>query len=137
MDPAAFLNIAEQFQGSDSEAERRTSIGRSYYALYNILFGSLVSQGVHFTHRGGDHGLLVYYLTQCGHPQAADIGATLRDLRNYRNNADYSMNVMIDTRQSRLVYGKVRSAVNTFRELQQSDMVMVVQRIKALPPRNR
>jgi hypothetical protein len=137
VDPAAFLNIAEQFQASDSEAERRTSIGRSYYALYNILCGSLASQGVYFTHRGGDHGLLVYYLTQCGHPQAADIGATLRDLRNYRNNADYYMNAMIDIHQSRLVYEKVRGAVDTLRELQQTDMATVVQRIKALPRRDR
>jgi hypothetical protein len=136
VNPVAFLDIAEHFQASSSEAERRTSIGRSYYALYNIIFVSLSSQGVNFNRSGDDHARLVYYLIRCGHPRAADIGATLRDLRGYRNNADYQMNAIIDGSQSQLVYGKARGAVVIFREIQQTDLPSVVQRIKALPPYN-
>jgi hypothetical protein len=136
VDPVAFLDIAEQFQTSGSEAERRTSIGRSYYALYNILFRSLSLRGVAFNQSGEDHGRLVYYLTRCGHRMAANIGATLRDLRGYRNNADYDMNVMIDERQTQLVYAKTRGAVVTFRQIEETDFLTVLQRIKALPPYN-
>jgi len=134
VDPVAFLTIAERFQASNSEAERRTSVGRSYYALYNLLFGSFASRGIHFEARGNDHGRLVYYLTQCGYPQASAIGMTLRDLRNYRNEADYRMNTTVDSGQSQLVYGKAKGAVDDFHQLLRTDIAMVIQRIKRLRP---
>ena len=37
MNGADFLEVAKRLEDSPSEAERRTSIGRSYYALYNVL----------------------------------------------------------------------------------------------------
>lgn len=80
MDPAAFLDIAQQWQASDSEAERRTSIGRSYYTLFNILRQSLSSRGVPFRSSGADHGHLVDYLTRCRNQEAARIGGILKDL---------------------------------------------------------
>lgn len=134
MNPADFLRVADQFQASASEAERRTSIGRSYYAVYNVLFRFLSAQGVPFENGGGDHWRLVYYLTNCHHRQAGRIGAALRDLRNLRTDADYRMNLVIDVHQSQLAYQQARSAVNRFNQLPPPDLGNIVQRIKALPP---
>lgn len=134
MNPVEFLDIADRFQASTSEAERRTSIGRSYYALYNILLGSLSSQRVAFENGGRDHGRLVYYLTKCGHRQADKIGGALKLLRNLRTDADYHMNVAIDARQSQLAYQRARTAVDRFNALPQADLHTIVQRIKALSP---
>lgn len=126
-----FLDIANQFQASASEAERRTSIGRSYYALYNVLFGFLSSQGVDFENGGGDHRRLVNYLTRCNDRQAYRIGGALRDLRTYRTDADYDLNVAIDASTSQLAYRQARKAINRFDALQHSpDIQTVIQLIK-------
>jgi len=134
MNPVEFLDVADRFQASTSEAERRTSIGRSYYALYNILLGFLSSQGVSFENGVRDHRRLVYYLTKCGYRQGARIGETLRDLRIIRNDADYHMNVTIDARQSQLAYQRARTMIDRFNALPPTDLHTIVQRIKALPP---
>jgi len=133
MDPADFLNVADQFQASPFEAERRTSVGRSYYALYNVLFAFLSSRGVLFENGGRDHWWLVYYLTNCPHRQAARIGAALRDLRILRIDADYHMNVAINPPQSQLAYRQAGNAVNRFKGLQAADLQNIVQLINALP----
>jgi hypothetical protein len=135
MDPAAFLDIAQQWQVSDSEAERRTSIGRSYYALFNILRQSLSSRGVTFRFRATDHGDLVDYLTRCGNQEAARIGGILNNLRVQRNDADYDMNLTIDTNQSQLAYRSAQEAVDKFNALSQTDLETIITRIQVLLPR--
>ena len=37
MDPLDFLNVADSLRNSGQESERRTSVGRSYFALFNHL----------------------------------------------------------------------------------------------------
>jgi hypothetical protein len=137
MDPAAFLDIAQQWQVSDSEAERRTSIGRSYYTLFNILRQSLSSRGVTFSFRATDHGVLVDYLTRCSNQEAARIGGILNNLRVQRNDADYDMNLTIDTSQSQLAYRRAQDAVDRFNALSQTDLETIITRIQVLPPSRR
>jgi len=48
MDAREFLPIAERMSTSANEAERRTSIGRSYYGLFHVLLGALSDRGVIF-----------------------------------------------------------------------------------------
>ena len=137
MDPAAFLDIAQEWQASDSEAERRTSIGRSYYTLFNILRQSLSARGVHFSSGSDVHRQLVDYLTRCRHREAARIGGMLRDLRIQRNQADYDMNITINTSQSQLAYRRAQNAVDRFKALSQTDLQTIITRIQALPPSRR
>jgi hypothetical protein len=133
MNPVEFLDIAQSLQDSVSEAERRTSVGRSYYALYNVLLEGLTSQGLHFGRSAENHRLLVYYFTQCRDRQASRIGAALRDLRSQRNIADYEMSSMIDTAQSQQAYQQAQKAVDRFNALAQTDLPSLIPRIRALP----
>ena len=139
MDPLDFLGVAERLCLSASEAERRTSIGRSYYALYNLLLASLSSQGVHFENAPGDHARLVYYLLSCADREAALIGAAVRDLRGKRNNADYKMGITVEINDSEFAHKKAARAIDRFRQL--TDLANIVQLIKTLggyqPPRRR
>jgi hypothetical protein len=135
MDPATFLTVADLFQASSFEAERRTAIGRSYYALYNVVLSTLSSQGISFSHTGNDHRQLVEYLFSCGHRQAAHIGSALRDLRVWRNNSDYEMHVVIDVPQSQLAYAKAKQAVDRFNRLPAVDLETMVQAMKRIGPR--
>jgi hypothetical protein len=132
MDPRTFLDVANQLQTSATEAGRRTSIGRSYYALFNTLRVSLESQGISFQKSGEDHRRLVDYLTQCGNGEAVRVGQALRDLRVQRNQADYEMGLTIDARQSQLAYKRAQEAVRRFNTLSPVDMQTIIPRIQAL-----
>src|SRR5713226_6258869 len=134
MDPADFLNVASRFKSSASEAERRTCIGRAYYALYNVLHDALSSQGVSFQATGEDHRLLVYYLTRVSHPDARRIGGDLRDLRVERNTADYKMNLTVSASKSQFVYGKADAAVRRIKGLAADELSAIVREIRTLPP---
>src|SRR5438874_568743 len=133
MDPITFLDVAAQLQSSLSEAERRTAIGRSYYALYNVLRSTLEAQAVPFTQGVDDHRRLTEYLFRCRHRAAARIGATLRDLRILRNEADYEMGITVTRQQSQFAYAQARQAVDRFKALTSTDMQTIIARIKAIP----
>jgi len=134
VNPADFLDIADQLRTSPSEAGQRTSIGRSYYALYNVVYGTLISQGVRLENEGSDHKLLVYYLTTCRDREADKIGGALRDLHSHRIDADYHMQLSIDPQQSEFAYRLARKTVDRFNALGVPDVQRIVQLIRFLPP---
>jgi hypothetical protein len=74
MDARDFLLIADQSRTSSREAERRTSIGRSYYALFNVVLGTLAAKGVVFHESADDHRDLIAYPAKVGHHNAALVG---------------------------------------------------------------
>lgn len=135
MDPADFLQIADHFHASNSEAERRTSISRSYYALYVLIFDTLSSVGVRFEGQNADnHRILVDYLARCLLPRFPTIGEDLKTLRNARTNADYKMAMVIDSRQSEFAFRKARTAVDNFNQLTPRELEAVARCIQYLVP---
>jgi len=113
--PTDFLTIANRFQSSGSEAERRTAVGRSYYAVYNLFVESLSKEGVSFEKNGADHERLLYYLESSKIHEAEKAGLTLNNLRNSRNDADYAMGKSIDPRQSEFAFKRARSTIDEVR----------------------
>lgn len=110
MDPADFLSVAARLRASPSEAERRTSVGRSYYGLYNALrarFGTVAN----LKGNSGDHRELIKYLKKNNDARLQQVGEKLGNLRDMRNDADYGMNFTIDANQSELAYQWAREAV--------------------------
>ena len=134
MNPADFLDVADQFKDSASEARRRTSIGRSYYALYNVVHGSLSSEGARLEGTASDHKLLVYYLTKCSDRDADRIGSALRDLHAYRIDADYDMQVSINDGRSKLAYQLAQSMVTRFNALGPPHIQRISQLFQYVPP---
>ncbi|MBI3697248.1 MAG: hypothetical protein HY238_20735 [Acidobacteria bacterium] len=132
MNAADFLEVAKRLEGSVSEAERRTSIGRSYYALYNVLVDFLSSHGVPFDRNAKDHGRLVRCLMDTKHREADAIGAALRDLRNRRNEADYQMSRFVGPRESNHAYRLARTELDRFIALSPEGRHTIVERIKGL-----
>lgn len=110
MDPADFLSVAERLRASPSEAERRTSVGRSYYGLYNVLWARFRTvANLQGTSR--DHHRLIAYLTENDDARLQQVGEKLKNLRDLRNDADYEMSFTIDAAQSELAYQWSREAV--------------------------
>ena len=110
MDPADFLAVAARFRASTSEVERRTSVGRSYYGLYNVLRARLRT-GANLQGNSGDHRRLIVYLTQNDDARLQQVGEKLKNLRDLRNDADYEMNFTMGAAQSELAYQSAREAV--------------------------
>lgn len=134
INPADFLTLANQLQASTFEAERRTCIGRSYYALYNLLIMPLSDKGVPFKNNADDHGRLVYYLTKCGDRIANNMAMALKQLRNSRNDADYRLKLTIDVSQSQMAYRRAESSVNDFNSLLAGQVQRIADSMRYLPP---
>ena len=134
MNPLDFLSVANQFHTSPEEAERRTSISRSYYATYHVLNQSLSAQKVPFTRRGDDHGLLIHYLAHSGDQRTQTIGGNLRSLRSARGRADYNLGRSIDAFQSQLAYQTADRAIRLFNTIDPNDLQLIANAIKASPP---
>jgi uncharacterized protein (UPF0332 family) len=133
MDARDFLLIADRFRASPCEAERRTSIGRSYYAVFNVVLGALAAKGVAFHKSADDHRDLIAYLAKVGHRDAGYIGQVLNDLRTQRNSADYKMNAVVSVKTSEFVYKKAKGAIETFDAIPSGDLNEIARKIQAIP----
>ena len=104
MDARDFFAIASEFRNSEKEAERRTSIGRSYYGLFNSVIAT-----------------------------ARSVGAILKDLRQHRNDADYNMVVVIDLKTTDFVYQKAAKALKEFDSITLVDLQDIAEAIRSMP----
>ncbi|MCX6621375.1 MAG: hypothetical protein NTY38_09895 [Acidobacteria bacterium] len=133
MDARDFLIVAGQFSASPREAERRTSIGRSYYALFNLILGALAAKGVPFHESADDHRDLIAYLAKVRHGAAGRIGQVLSDLRTQRNIADYRMKAAVPEKTSGLVFEKAKRAIAEFDAIAPADLDEIARKIQAIP----
>jgi uncharacterized protein (UPF0332 family) len=86
-----FLPLATRLAGGPTEAEWRTSVGRSYYAAFHEVRHLFANLG--FTVPKGEqaHAYLWLRLSNCGDTQVEQTGVDLSDLRRRRNQADYDL----------------------------------------------
>lgn len=133
MDARDFFAVAEKLRSSGIEAERRTSIGRSYYGLFHVLLAALSTRGVIFSETPDDHYKLISYLTKGKNRTAASVGNKLKDLRLQRNSADYRLKEVCSTGTSEFVYQKAKKALEEFDALSDSEITTLVETIQRLP----
>ena len=112
MDPLEFLSVADNLCESREESERRTSVGRSYFALFNHLRIKL--DGItRIPTTPEAHQAVVYYLTRANNRNLSSVGQSLRDLRSSRNVADYELeDTVVDQYYSRVALTRAKNAVN-------------------------
>ena len=132
MDGRRFFEVADRLRASASEAERRTSISRSYYALFNVVLGVLSAQGVIFRETPDDHYTLISYLNKAHNRTAGLVGSALKDLRLEPNRADYDMKATVDARTSEFLYLKATRAIAQFDAIPPPDLQEIVVRIQQL-----
>jgi len=133
MNAREFFPIAERMSTSANEAERRTSIGRSYYGLFHVLLGALSDRGIIFRETPDDHQNLIVYLTKGRNKVAASVWAVLKDLRQERNRADYRLREICTARSSEFVYLKTMKALGQFESISELELVSLVKTIQDLP----
>jgi hypothetical protein len=114
MDPRTFMSVADRYKSSTVEAEVRTSIGRSYYALFKTLSEWLTSIPKFVPDDGEAHRAVPYYFDRCTDREGQLLAGALHDLRGHRTNADYRMNPALVPRDSEFVYAKALQNLERF-----------------------
>jgi hypothetical protein len=91
MNGRAFLIPAEELATGPSEAHRRASAGRSYYALFQEALGALRRWGIVAPRRENIHAYVRLRFTYSTDAEARSIGYDLDFLVKLRNEADYDL----------------------------------------------
>jgi uncharacterized protein (UPF0332 family) len=86
-----FLDVADQLIGEITEAHWRTAVGRAYYAAFHAARDLLRSCGFDVPRGEQAHAYLWLRLSNSGHPDVANAGMELNDLRRLRNWSDYDL----------------------------------------------
>ena len=110
MDPLDFLAVANKLYSSSEEAERRTSVGRSYFALFNHVRRKIEPLRPVPTSDEA-HRAVVYCLQHANDRDLSSIGQTLTNLRASRNGADYQLDDVVTDRDSGMAISIARKAV--------------------------
>jgi hypothetical protein len=93
MDGRAFLDVARELAAGSSEAHRRSSVGRAYYALLHEVLGTLQRWGFSPPPRDKVHTFARLKLVYATDPDLKRIGLTLEALGRLRNAADYQLSL--------------------------------------------
>ena len=125
MDPLDFLRPARDLSKSAQEAERRTSIGRSYFAVFNHVRIRLEPLKP-LPETSDVHNIVVRYLTFANNKELQSVGQTLKDLRTSRNEADYNMKATIIQDQSRLALSKAERAIEKSRDITEATFTAAI-----------
>lgn len=91
MNAKDFLEVAKKLQSSEVEAERRTSISRAYYAVFNYVKGFLNNEKIEIPKDASGHKKAYHYLLNSGLEEARKLADDLDNLREVRNDADYEL----------------------------------------------
>lgn len=113
MHPSEFLETAGDLSSGRREADWRSSISRSYYALFLALRELLLARVPRrlLSSGGGrklGHDFVVRCLKNCPDPDVIEMGDMLAGLRIKRQDADYDLVVTIDRRSATVALADAR-----------------------------
>jgi uncharacterized protein (UPF0332 family) len=96
MDSRDFLRLAAFLATAHSHGARayRSAISRAYYAAFHVAQGTLAGLGVPPTTGPGGHGEVIALLQNCGDAGRIPIASMLDDLKGWRNDADYRLDML-------------------------------------------
>lgn len=126
MEAKDFLELAKRLQNSDDEASRRTSVSRSYYAIFNHVKDFLKSSGIKLPSAAEAHEKAQQYLSNSGIDEAVDLADDLDNLRKNRNDADYELlspKFTYDKKNCGLVSAKAMLFFDSFSKINRASLV--------------
>lgn len=103
MNPLDFLTItSKKLKDQNSEADWRTSAGRSYYAVYHMIRDLIASEN---SELALTHGALWNSFYQTGvPPEAKAIAMNMQTLYTLRQTADYQLRSKLTKEKARAAY---------------------------------
>lgn len=107
MNPSEFLTTARFLKESNREGDWRSSISRSYYSLYHefrlIFLDGIplqILRNADLSRKYMNHDKIIQVLRNCGNPDVAALGDSLRLLKNERRRADYELDETVTKEKS-------------------------------------
>jgi len=126
MEGKDFLELAKKLQNSDDEASRRTSVSRSYYAIFNHVKDFLKNNGIKLPYAAEAHEKAQQYLSNSGIDEAVDLADDLDNLRRNRNDADYELHsprFTYDKKNCGLVSAKAMLFIDSFGRINRASLI--------------
>lgn len=114
MNERDFLQVAALLAAEQTEADWRSSVSRTYYAVFHVARRLLIDLGFAVPRDEKAHIFLYRRLNNSAHPQVAAAGRELGTLRDHRNRCDYDLYLSIP---QRLAAGELQAARNTIQIL--------------------
>jgi uncharacterized protein (UPF0332 family) len=91
MQPREFLELAKELSKRDSEACRRTTISRAYYAAFHETRALLAGWGFAIRQSDQAHTAVTRRLANSGSTTLSVLSQQLVELKRVRNQADYDL----------------------------------------------
>jgi uncharacterized protein (UPF0332 family) len=126
MEGKDFLELAKKLQSFADEASLRTSVSRSYYAIFNHVKDFLNTNGISMPKAAQAHEKAHQYLSNSGIDEALDLADDLDNMRNRRNDADYEMRspkYAYDKKNCGLISAKAMQFLDNFDKLNRGRLV--------------
>ena len=114
MDAKDFLKVAKRLLRYNNEASLRTSIGRSYYGIFNYLKHECQLLSLDISKGPGGHGELKRYFHSCESAEGIDIGSKIGDLHSQRIIADYDLDAKVEEKTAKLIFEKAQVIARRF-----------------------
>ena len=117
MEAIRFLNTANNLKESSHEADARTSISRSYYAIIHLVKEKLGQEEIEIG-RTQTH-LLYNIFHNCNNEDVRAIGSQISTLHDARIKADYKLSEKVKKTHARINYilaCKIEKAITSFFE---------------------
>ncbi len=90
-----FLVLAHSLANQSTEAAWRSAVSRAYYATFHVARQLLTDLNFRVPFADRAHGFLWLRLQNCGEAPIQTAGVNLKELRKYRNDADYDFSYNI------------------------------------------
>ena len=118
MDPSEFLKTAELLKSQTEQAHLRTSIGRSYYAVFLYFRERFRRLGLEKTkHPGRDeHAFVIQCLRFCGVTEGVKASQYLNDLQQVREDADYHLDRIFSQNDADDAFAKAKRVITDYEE---------------------
>ena len=109
-----FLRVAQGLSAGKTEAEWRSAISRSYYALFHVASELLMILGFRVPRMDRGHAFLWLRLSNSSNPDVSQAGRDLNKLRSDRNTADYDQRASISQTDAEDAWKIAQLAISVF-----------------------
>jgi len=110
-----FLAVAARLCRSDFEADRRTSVSRAYFAVFNHIKAALIENRIRIVKTAQGHRQISDFLNNSGIGEDQKIAVKLDGLRTIRDEADYDLHTLTFNQATcTLEYQKAERLVHSF-----------------------
>ena len=116
MNPLDFLNTAARLIAMDkpTEADIRSAISRSYYAVYHYVLLWWKSNARFPDYKDRGHTKIQLALFNAGIPAARDFSITLKLLNAHRREADYELAIRFNLERGQTIFDRAHHAIAAF-----------------------